>query len=100
MRQLILALNHRQIQKRPESTDILYSWGHNASLPDNPSLIIWHWCPHPETQEGWDAIPRWCPWGTGHHTLVKEKPLHLEPSLSFPCCGIHGFIRGGEWQDA
>jgi len=52
---------------------------------------IWHWC----TEDG-----RWQGWGTRDHTLEAAEPLHLEPSLLWPCCGLHGFIRDGKWVGA
>jgi hypothetical protein len=36
-----------------------------------------------------------------YHTLVSEKPLHIEASLLCPQgCGAHGFIREGKWVAA
>lgn len=55
--------------------------------------LIWHWC----TGRG---QARWALAGTGNHTLVNRDPLHLEPSLLWPCCGRHGFIRDGRWVSA
>lgn len=34
----------------------------------------------------------------GHHTLISESPLHIEPSLRCSC-GRHGFIRNGRWVE-
>lgn len=40
------------------------------------------------------------PVGVGRHDLIADEPLHLEPSLLWPCCGKHGFVRGGVWTEA
>jgi hypothetical protein len=37
---------------------------------------------------------------TTKHTLVSREPLHMEPSLLWPCCGMHGWMRGGQWVPA
>jgi len=49
---------------------------------------VWHWC---------DALDAWICQGTRLHTLVRREPLHLEPSLDFPCCALHGFVRDGSY---
>jgi hypothetical protein len=56
---------------------------------ENPA--IWHWCAKAES---------WLVSGTRGHTLVSRDPLHLEPSLLWACCGMHGWIRDGRWQAA
>jgi hypothetical protein len=53
--------------------------------------LIWHWC---------TELNEWRLGGTGKHTLVNRDPLHMEPSLLWPCCGRHGFIRDGQWVSA
>jgi hypothetical protein len=64
-------------------------------------VLVWHWC----TQEHWRdrelfSGPRWAASGVGLHTLVALDPIHLEPSLYWPdCCGKHGFLREGRWQE-
>lgn len=57
----------------------------------NALPTIWHWC----TESG-----RWQGWGTRDHTRIGSEPLHLEPSLLWPCCGLHGWIRDGKWVSA
>jgi hypothetical protein len=52
---------------------------------------FWHWCPETD---------RWRAAGVADHTLVSVDPLHLEPSLLWPCCGKHGFVFAGRWRDA
>lgn len=54
-------------------------------------LHFWHWC---------TELKRWRLAGVWNHNLISEKPLHLEPSLLWPCCGKHGFVRNGRWEDA
>lgn len=70
-------------------------------------VYLWHWCEHPlwAGREQYDQHPEgfrfWVPTGTAAHQVVSTDPLHLEPSVYWPdCCGLHGFIRGGEWIDA
>lgn len=72
--------------------DIYYGWPRNISeelAEANPHF--WHWC----TSGG-----RWVGQGTSDHTLVSREPLHLEPSLLWNCCGLHGFLREGIWSPA
>ncbi|MGW5477692.1 hypothetical protein [Streptomyces sp. NPDC004008] len=72
--------------------DITYGWPRNEDPSDNePNPWFWHWCP---TQGRWNGA------ATSNHTLVSREPLHLEPSLLWPCCGTHGFVRGGQWINA
>lgn len=33
----------------------------------------------------------------GGHRIVRDSPLTIEPSISCPDCGTHGFIREGRW---
>jgi hypothetical protein len=75
--------------------DIHYGW------LDEPNPIFWHRCaalanvPEEHTVHG-----PWVAAGTGAHTLVARDPLHLEPSLLWNCCGLHGFVRDGQWISA
>jgi len=73
--------------------EIAYGWvpEHLRADPDDPNPWFWHWC----SQQG-----RWMAQAAPDHTLVSAQPLHLEPSLLWPCCGTHGFVRGGEWIPA
>lgn len=32
------------------------------------------------------------------HTVVSREPLHIEPSVLCVDCGLHGFVRDGEWR--
>lgn len=66
--------------------DIYYGW-----IADGDRPTFWHWC-----TEG----QRWLAQGTQSHNLVSRDPLHLEPSLSWSCCGLHGWVRGGHWTGA
>lgn len=76
--------------------DIYFGW----LTEGNP--IFWHWC---RSLEGVPADRKvhdgcWVAAGTSAHTLVSREPLHLEPSLLWPCCGLHGWVRGGQWASA
>lgn len=66
--------------------EIYYGWPEGEERP-----WIWHWC----AKRG-----HWTGAGTGRHDLVSREPLHLEPSLIWPCCGLHGWIRSGLWTPA
>ncbi|MFM9542335.1 hypothetical protein [Streptomyces turgidiscabies] len=77
--------------------DIYYGW---LSHETNP--VFWHWCraladvPADRTVHGGP----WVAAGTSAHTLVAREPLHLEPSLLWKCCGLHGWVRDGKWINA
>lgn len=77
--------------------DIAYGWvpEHLTALPSDPNPWFWHWCPAAANDEG-----RWMAQATPDHTLVSREPLHMEPSLLWPCCGTHGFVRNGAWIPA
>lgn len=55
--------------------------------------LVWHWC---------TAAGRWHCAGTGSHTVnsAPGEALTLAPSLVWPCCGKHGWIREGRWVPA
>ena len=63
--------------------DIYFGWPEGEEMP-----WFWHWCAQ---------HARWSAAGTDSHTLVAREPIHLEPSLLWNCCGLHGFLRNGEW---
>ena len=66
--------------------DLYYGWPEDEAKP-----WFWHWC---TTHARWDGA------GTGGHELISREPLHLEPSLHWLCCGLHGWARGGIWSSA
>jgi hypothetical protein len=74
--------------------------GHDVYVrrePDRQGAEAWgffHWC------TARDDGPRWAYAVPGRHDLIADEPLHLEPSLLWPCCGKHGFVRGGVWTEA
>lgn len=76
--------------------DIYFGWLKNEANP-----MFWHRCaaladvPEERTVHG-----PWVAAGTSGHTLVAREPLHLEPSLLWACCGLHGWVRGGVWTSA
>lgn len=57
-------------------------------VASEPNPWVWHWCADTE---------RWLAAGTRNHTLGGVAPLTLSPSLLFDCCGLHGYIRAGQW---
>ncbi|GGX99720.1 hypothetical protein [Streptomyces fructofermentans] len=76
--------------------DVYYGWLEHEVTP-----VFWHRCaaladvPAEHTVHG-----RWVAAGTSGHTLVAREPLHLEPSLLWKCCGLHGWVRDGQWTSA
>lgn len=78
--------------------DIYYGW----LLAEEPNPVFWHWC------KALEDVPAelkvhdgcWVAAGTSKHTLVSRDPLHLEPSLLWQCCSLHGFVRNGVWIPA
>ena len=74
--------------------DIHYGWVDNHANP-----VFWHWCA-PVDPELSATGTRWIAANTEAHTLESRAPLHLEPSLLWSCCGLHGFVREGEWIPA
>lgn len=75
--------------------DIYYGW-----LGDEPNPMLWHWCAALPDDPELTVSGRWIAAGTGAHTVVCREPLHLEPSLLWACCGLHGFVRDGVWVPA
>ncbi|WP_330328182.1 hypothetical protein [Streptomyces pseudovenezuelae] len=77
--------------------DIYFGW-----LANEPNPTFWHWCAALEDVPAERKVHEGC-WiaaGTSQHQLVSREPLHLEPSLLWKCCGLHGFVRDGEWVSA
>lgn len=66
--------------------DLYYGWPDGETHP-----WFWHWC---------TAMNAWRGAGTSGHDLVSRDPLHLEPSLLWPCCNMHGWLRSGTWTPA
>ncbi|MFB6811255.1 hypothetical protein [Streptomyces sp. NPDC056387] len=76
--------------------DIYYGW---VAAEDTP--LFWHWCAAlADVADSHTASGRWVAAGTSAHTLISRDPLHLEPSLLWSCCGLHGFVRAGQWTNA
>jgi hypothetical protein len=76
--------------------EIYFGW-----LLEGANPTFWHWC------AALDGVPdeltvsgQWVAAGTSAHTLVTREPLHLEPSLQWNCCGLHGWVRNGAWIPA
>lgn len=38
--------------------------------------------------------------GEGPWRLSSRDPVTLTPSVSYTCCGLHGFVTGGKWVPA
>lgn len=54
-------------------------------------------CPHGRYWSEGDPIIHTLPIGGNGWTVVSEDPLTIQPSISKPDCGCHGFITNGEW---
>lgn len=73
---------------------------------DDPAPLLWHWCDRSVWRSKPDADPdrckpAWVPTGVRLHNLIAKEPLHLEPSVYWPtCCGMHGWVRNGQWVGA
>lgn len=65
--------------------DIYFGWADGDVKP-----WFYHWC---------SARGMWAGAGTGGHRLLARDPLHLEPSLLWECCGLHGWVRSGTWTN-
>lgn len=73
-----------------------YGWpGEPYTDPSEPQPWFWHWCRAAANGDG-----RWMAQATSAHTFVSREPLHLEPSLLWPCCGTHGWVHDGAWVPA
>ncbi len=77
--------------------DIYFGW-----LANEPNPTFWHWCRAlegvPADQKVHDGC--WVAARTSSHQLIAREPLHLEPSLLWKCCGLHGWVRNGRWASA
>lgn len=86
------------------TTKVAYSWVcHEEHEHEITCLWIWHDCAM-ILGEGTVAPGEaygWRPTGVRTHTWVSAEPVHIEPSVYWPeCCGLHGFVRDGEWISA
>ncbi|MFI6639951.1 hypothetical protein [Streptomyces sp. NPDC050504] len=78
------------------TNEIYFGW-----LADETNPVFWHWCSTlADVPEERTTTSPWVAAGTGAHTLVSREPLHLEPSLLWNCCGLHGWVRNGQWTGA
>lgn len=76
--------------------EVYFGW-----LADDANPVFWHWCAAlADVPEEHTVTGRWVAANTSAHTLVCREPLHLEPSLLWSCCGLHGFVRDGAWIPA
>lgn len=76
------------------TNDIYYGWVDGHANP-----VFWHGCA-PVNPELTASGTRWIAANAEGHQMVTREPLHLEPSLLWTCCGLHGFVREGKWVSA
>ena len=103
---ILWAFAEKEVDVELIDDKVAYSW--TCDDPENHEhtidcLWIWHDC-----DRNLDPIRReftlanyvgWTPTGVGKHDLISTHPLHIEASVYWPsCCGLHGFIRNGQWQ--
>lgn len=74
--------------------DIYFGW-----VADHANPMFWHWCTAADPELTATGT-RWIAANSESHTQVSREPLHLEPSLLWQCCGLHGFVRDGNWIPA
>lgn len=88
---------------------VAYSWKCAKAEHEHTigCLWVWHDCTMELDLVRLDAATRpddisgWVPAGVGKHDLISIKPLHIEASVYWPlCCGMHGWIRDGKWENA
>lgn len=73
--------------------DIRWSWIIENSDPNKKNVFWWHLCNEKPSN-------MWIDVSSGQkHTLVSSNPLHIEPSILCPNCGLHGYVRNGVWVD-
>lgn len=60
-------------------------------LGEDDRPTVWHWC---------EKGGKWSASRCSLHDLISSEPLHLEPSVLYVCCGMHGWIRDGRWVEA
>lgn len=91
----------------PVGERVAYSWACEHTDPAEHvirCLLVWHDCDHSldEARRNSPAYPEgWKMTGVNAHDLIAAEPLHIEASVYWPgCCGLHGFIRNGEWVGA
>lgn len=76
--------------------EIFFGW-----VADQATPVFWHWCAAlADVPEELTVSGRWVAAGTSAHSVLTREPLHLEPSLLWSCCGLHGFVRNGQWTNA
>jgi hypothetical protein len=60
-------------------------------------LSWWHNC----SDNGGRRVLSRLPLGVPHGwTVERLEPLTLSPSIRCLGCGVHGFVRGGQWSPA
>jgi hypothetical protein len=76
-------------------------WGHDCEV----TRKMWSESgkTDPETVERFargDLYPSMLPLGGDGWTVISKEPLTIVPSILCSRCGVHGWIRNGEWVNA
>ena len=101
------AFMERQVEVEMLGEKVAYSWTCNVEEEHDhiiECLWIWHDCDlnlRPVDPHWTSRYTGWKPAGVTAHDLISVEPLHIEASVYWSgCCGMHGWIRDGEWVDA
>lgn len=63
-------------------------------------VLLTHPCAKRGGEVVQDFIPVFLGISTYRWTLACRDPISLAPSVSFTCCGLHGFVTAGRWIPA
>jgi len=59
---------------------------------------------HPCSKRGGEVVQDFIPvnyLGSAHDWKLESRdPITISPSVSYTCCGTHGFLRDGKWVPA
>lgn len=62
-------------------------------------VLLTHPCSKRDGAVVQDFIPV-APYPMDPWTLDSRDPISLSPSVSYTCCGLHGFVSAGKWVPA
>ena len=71
-----------------------------AAFYADGSIGIRHRCTRPRDGQTLIVAPRLVLGEPGGHTVNTYDPLDVTPSVGCDDCGLHGFVRNGQWVPA
>lgn len=98
------AFLERKARVFPLGERVAYSWTCKHAAPEQhviECLWVWHDCDLSldPARRSVDGYAGWKPTGVAAHTLIQAEPLTIVASVYWPeCCGLHGFITAGRWD--